>query len=60
MMVYGSGLRVSEIVMLKPHHIESDRMLVRLEQSKGQKDRYTPLAKKALEELRFYYGDPSL
>jgi integrase/recombinase XerD len=55
MMVYGSGLRVSEVVMLKPEHIESDRMIVREEQSKGRKDRYTLLAKKALEELRFYY-----
>lgn len=55
MMTYGSGLRVSEVVMLKPKHIESDRMLVRVEQSKGRKDRYTLLAKRSLEELRFYY-----
>jgi integrase/recombinase XerD len=55
MLVYGSGLRVSEAVILKPRHIESDRMLVRLEQAKGRKDRYSLLAKKALEELRLYY-----
>ena len=55
MMVYGSGLRVSEVVRLKPQHIESDRMLVRVEQSKGRKDRYTLLSKKALEVLRLYF-----
>jgi integrase/recombinase XerD len=55
MMVYGSGLRVSEVVRLKPQHIDSSRMLVRVEQSKGRKDRYTVLSKKALEVLRLYY-----
>lgn len=55
MMVYGSGLRVSEVVLLKSEHIDSDRMLVHVVQSKGRKDRYTLLAKKSLEELRFYY-----
>jgi site-specific recombinase XerD len=55
MLVYGSGLRVGEAVVLESRHIESDRMLVRVEQSKGRKDRYTLLAKRALEELRLYY-----
>lgn len=55
MLVYGSGLRVSEAVCLKPHHIETDRMLVRVEQSKGRKDRYTLLSKTALEALREYW-----
>ena len=43
--VYGSGLRVSEVCRLRPCHIESapDRMLVRVEQGKGRKDRYTVL-----------------
>lgn len=55
MMVYGSGLRVSEVVRLKPQHIDSERMLVRVEQSKGRKDRYTLLSKTALETLRLYF-----
>lgn len=55
MITYGSGLRVSETVHLKPHHIESDRMLVRIEQAKGCKDRYTLLSQKALDELRIYW-----
>jgi integrase/recombinase XerD len=55
MLTYGSGLRVSEVVRLKPHHVEADRMLVRVEQSKGRKDRYTLLSQKALEQLRIYW-----
>ena len=56
-LVYGSGLRVSEVVTLKPHHIESapDRMMVRVEQGKGRKDRYTILASHSLELLRDYW-----
>jgi site-specific recombinase XerD len=46
---------VSETVHLKPHHIESDRMLVRIEQANGRKDRYTLLSQKALDELRIYW-----
>ena len=56
-LVYGSGLRVSEVVLLKPHHIESapDRMMVRVEQGKGRKDRYTLLSLRSLELLRDYW-----
>jgi integrase/recombinase XerD len=56
-LVYGSGLRVSEVVKLRPHHIESapDRMLVRVEQGKGRKDRYTVLSRQSLELLRTYW-----
>ena len=53
--IYGSGLRVSEAVNLKPHHIESKRMMVRVEQGKGRKDRYTVLSKSSLELLREYW-----
>ena len=54
---YSAGLRVSELVRLKPHHIESDpdRMLIRVEQGKGKKDRYTILSKKLLDDLRTYW-----
>ena len=56
-MVYGSGLRVSEVCRLRPSHIESapDRMMVRIEQGKGHKDRYTLLSEKALDTLRTYW-----
>lgn len=56
MTVYGAGLRVSEVVALKPRHIESSRMMIRVEQGKGQKDRYTLLPKRLLRELRAYYA----
>lgn len=54
---YSAGLRVSELISLKPHHIESDpsRMLIRIEQGKGKKDRYTLLSKELLGELREYW-----
>ena len=55
MTVYGAGLRVSEVVRLQPRHIESSRMLIRVEQGKGNKDRYTILPQRLLEELRSYW-----
>lgn len=55
MTVYGGGLRVSEVVSLKPHHIESDRMMIRVEQGKGRKDRYTILPQSLLSELKVYW-----
>ena len=55
--IYSAGLRVSEAVRLQPHHIESDptRMMIRVEQGKGKKDRYTVLSKKLLPDLRAYW-----
>lgn len=53
--LYSSGLRLSECITLKPHHIESGRMKVRVEQGKGKKDRYTILSHQALALLREYY-----
>jgi len=55
MCVYGAGLRVSEVVKLKPEHIESGRNLIRVEQAKGRKDRYTILSDRLLIELRNYW-----
>ena len=54
---YSAGLRVGELVRLKPHDIESDpsRMMIRVEQGKGKKDRYTILSKKLLVELKTYW-----
>jgi site-specific recombinase XerD len=57
MTIYSAGLRVSEAVRLKPHHVESDpsRMMIRVEQGKGRKDRYTILSQKLLMDLRQYW-----
>ena len=52
--VYSAGLRVSEVVRLKPSDIDSDRMLIFVRNSKGYKDRYTTLSKVALDQLRIY------
>jgi integrase len=54
---YSAGLRVSELVRLKPHHIEGDpdRMMIRVDRGKGKKDRYTILSKKLLADLRTYW-----
>jgi integrase len=55
--IYSGGLRVGEAVRLKPEHIESDpsRMVIRVEQGKGRKDRYTVLSDNLLLELREYW-----
>ena len=55
--VYSAGLRVSEVVQLQPHHIESDpsRMMIRVEQGKGRKDRYTILSKNLIVDMRTYW-----
>jgi site-specific recombinase XerD len=55
MTVYGGGLRVSEVVCLRPQDIHSGRMLIRVNQGKGRKDRYTLLSARLLEELRTYW-----
>jgi integrase/recombinase XerD len=55
MTTYAAGLRVSEVVRLKLTDIESDRMLIRVEQGKGRKDRYTLLSTRLLTALRAYW-----
>ena len=55
LLVYGMGLRVSEIVGLKIEDVDSGRMMVHLRQAKGKKDRYVPLPQSVLELLREYY-----
>jgi site-specific recombinase XerD len=48
-------LRASEVAALKPEHIDSHRMLIKIVDGKGRKDRYTMLSIRLLEELRGYY-----
>jgi integrase/recombinase XerD len=55
MLLYSAGLRLMECVTLKPVHIESDRMKVRIEQGKGKRDRYSVLSRKTLDLLHHYY-----
>jgi site-specific recombinase XerD len=55
MTVYAGGLRLGEACRLKPAHIDSARMQIRVEQGKGHKDRYTLLSARLLQELRDYY-----
>ena len=57
MTTYGGGLRVAELVHLRPQDIHSERMLMRVNQGKGHKDRYTLLSPRLLEELRAYWRE---
>jgi len=52
---YATGLRVSELVHLQLTDLHSERMLIRVNQGKGRKDRYTLLSPKLLSELRHYW-----
>jgi integrase/recombinase XerD len=52
---YSSGLRVSEIVRLRPCDIDSDRMVIRVDQGKGAKDRLALLSPALLGDLRMYW-----
>src|SRR3954466_869556 len=52
---YGCGLRISEIAYLKVSDIDSTRMLIRVEQGKGRKDRYVMLAPDLLDLLRRWW-----
>lgn len=54
-LLYSSGLRRSELLFLKPEDIDSKRMLIKVKQAKGNRDRYTILNRSVLEDLRTYY-----
>jgi len=52
---YAAGLRISEAIRLKVTDIDSQRMVIRVEQGKGQKDRYVMLSPKLLDTLRAWW-----
>ena len=54
-LAYGAGLRASEVVSLKVSDIDSERMVIRVEQGKGRKDRYAMLSDPLLDLLRAWW-----
>ena len=54
MLIYSAGLRVSEVVKLKPGDIDDERKLIHIKGGKGRKDRYTMLSEVAIEMIRRY------
>jgi integrase len=55
MTAYSTGMRRAEICRLKVEDIDSTRMLIRIRQGKGRRDRDVPLSPKLLETLREYW-----
>ena len=55
-LIYAGGLRVGEVVRLKVNDIDSERMLIRVHQGKGRRDRYTLLSQAILDDLRIYWA----
>jgi site-specific recombinase XerD len=55
MTLYSTGMRRSELCRLRTEDIDKHRMVIRIVQGKGGKDREVPLSPKLLEQLRAYY-----
>ncbi len=55
MTLYSTGARRSELCRLRPEDIDKERMVIRIRQGKGGKDREVPLSPKLLDQLRTYY-----
>ena len=55
MTAYAGGLRIGEVIKLKVSDIDSKRMMIRVQEGKGSKDRYTILSPRLLSELRTYW-----
>lgn len=56
-LLYSSGLRRAELLSLKPEHIDSKRMVIRVVHGKGGKDRFTLLSSVLLDNLRKYFKE---
>jgi integrase/recombinase XerD len=55
MTLYATGMRVSEVTRLRVEDIDSKRMVIRVRQAKGRKDRYVPVSATLLTTLRTYW-----
>ena len=55
MTLYSTGMRRAELCHLRPEDIDKHRMVIRICQGKGGKDREVPLSPKLLDQLRIYY-----
>ena len=55
MVLYGTGIRRTEVSLLKVSDIDSQRMVMHIRQGKGSRDRDVPLSSKLLEALRKYW-----
>jgi len=55
MLVYSAGLRVREVVKLRPEDIDTERKLIHIKGAKGRKDRYTMLSDVIIEILKEYW-----
>jgi site-specific recombinase XerD len=55
MTLYATGMRRAELCQLRPEDIDKHRMVIRIRQGKGGKDREVPLSPKLLDQLRAYY-----
>lgn len=55
--IYSGGLRISEVCRLKVADIDSKRMIIKINNSKNNKDRYTILSNKTLKILKEYWQD---
>src|SRR5271167_2068744 len=59
LVLYATGIRREELVQLKASDIDSERMLIRIRQGKGKKDRNVMLSPRLLQELRDYWRSAS-
>jgi integrase/recombinase XerD len=56
-LLYGSGMRISEVINMKPHWIRRDEGVIRIEQGKGKKDRQVMLDADLLKDIETYYRE---